>query len=671
MLFLVPDRYMKHINTFILLPLLLFANIVLAKNEYLDSLQNVYNTTKEDTTKVKVLNQMAGEYATQGDFETALAKAKEGLHIAQLAKDTLGIGDSYNNIANNLLRMGEYDKALENFLLAIKNFEKVKYQKGLANCKVGVGVIYFYQKDYDKAIAYYSQAIVIYKGIGSKRGMGSCYNNVGEIYRLQEKYPLALECYNNALQMALETKSKKAEASALGNLGNVYYDLKNHKKALDFYLRSIEIKKEIGNKQGLALTLNNIASIYKSQKKFNEALSYSMQSLVMARNIDAKEDIKQAYLNLSEIYALNGSHKQAYDYYHLYNDLKDSLVQNQSNEQIHEMQTKYETELKDNEIALLNKNKEIQDAEIKKKGIIIWGGLIGLVFAILLVIIGYRNYRNKQKANDLLASKNKEIELQRSLLEEKNKDITDSIRYAQRIQEAILPPDDFLKNVLPEHFVLYKPKDIVSGDFYWVEQWGKETLVAAVDCTGHGVPGAFMSIVAANLLNEAVVEHALTEPAAVLNSVRKGLNKILRKKQDDSNIKDGMDAALICLDKTSMKLQFAGAYNPLWLVRGGQCIEFKADKIPIGVGMDNIKPFTNHTIELKKDDLIYIFSDGYADQFGGEKGKKFKYNSLKELLLKNAGHPMEKQKELLLSSFENWKGNLEQVDDILVIGIRV
>lgn len=661
---------MKHFYLFFLFLVLFNPKLLKSDTKNIDSLEIAFNSAQHDTSKVKILNQISIELASMGEFEKALEKAKQGLHLAQLANDTLGMGDCYNSIANNLLKIGKYDKALENFLLAIRNFEKINYQKGIGNCKVGVGVIYYYQKDYDKAIAYYSQAIIIYKSIGSKKGMSSCYNNVGEIYRLQQKYPLALECYNNALQISLETKNRKGEASALGNLGNVYYDLKNYKKALEFYLKSIEIKKEIGNKQGLALTLNNIASIYKTQKKYPDALSYSMQSLVMARSIDAKEDIKQAYLNLSEIYALQGSHKQAYDYYHLYNNLKDSIVQTQSNEEIHEMQTKYESELKDNEIALLNKNKQIQEVELKRKSVIIWAGASGLFLVLLLSLIIYKNYRNKQKANELLASKNKEIEYQKTLLEEKNKDITDSIKYAQRIQEAILPPDELLNSVLPEHFVLYKPKDIVSGDFYWVEQWGKEVLVAAVDCTGHGVPGAFMSIVAANLLNEAVVEHALTQPAAILNSVRKGLGKILRKKQDDYSIKDGMDAALICLNKEQMKLQFAGAYNPLWIIRNEEFIELKADKTPIGAGMEN-KPFTNHVIELKKGDLIYIFSDGYADQFGGEKGKKFKYNSLKNLLIENRSLSMSQQYSLLLNEFEKWRGNLEQVDDVLVIGIRI
>jgi serine phosphatase RsbU (regulator of sigma subunit)/tetratricopeptide (TPR) repeat protein len=637
-----------------------------------DSLLKAFEIAKEDTLKVKILNQINTEYSNKGEFEKGMEYSIKALGIAQGSKDTIGIGESYNNIGNNFLRLGKYDRSLENLLLAIKSYESINYKKGIGNCKVGVGVIYYYQKDFDKAIAYYSQAIVLYKSVNHKKGVSSCYNNVGEIYRLQKKHALALECFKESLSMCEELNNKKGIAGSLGNLGNVYYDLKNYSKALDFYTQSVKIKKEINNKQGLALTLNNIGSIYIIKKEFDRANDYSTQSLELAISIDSKEDIKQAYKNLSEINYKQGNYKTAYDFSELYNNIKDSLFQTRSTEEVHEMQTKYDTETKELEIKSLEKDKALSNTmfEQEKKSKYIFA-----LFSLLVVLIGIillKGYRGKQKINRLLEHKNHEIEKQKIIVEEKNKDITDSIRYAQRIQEATLPPDELTQNLLPQSFILYKPKDIVSGDFYWIEQWGKQILVAAVDCTGHGVPGAFMSIVAANLLNEAVIEHGLTQPAAILNSVRKGLGKILRKKQDDSQVKDGMDAALVSINFQELKMEFSGAYNPLWMIRSNELIETKADKTPIGVGMhDEDKPFTNHTIELQKGDCIYLFTDGYADQFGGEKGKKFKYSNLKEMLLKNHQLPMSEQKEKLDQTIENWKGNLEQVDDILIIGIQI
>ena len=638
----------------------------------LDSLKKVLSIAQFDTLKVKVLNQINIRYANIGENEKGMEYSKKALKIALDSKDTLGIGESYNCIANNYLRIGKYDKALENSLFAIKYYDAIKNQKGLANCKVSVGVIYYYQKDYDKAIAYYSQAIIIFKGLDFKKGMAGCYNNVGEIYRLQKKYALALECFKESQKLNETVKNQKGIATAYGNLGNVYYDLKNYDKALDHYLQSIKIKEEIGNKQGLALTLNNVGSIYIIRKEFNKANLYSMRSLELAKSIDSREDIKQAYKNLAEINYKLANYKVAYEFNESYNVIKDSLFLNQSNEDVHEMQAKYETETKELTIKSLEKDKALGNSllEQEKKSKYIFA-----LFFVLVCIIGivlWLGYRSKQKVNNLLENKNREIELQKILVEEKNKNITDSIRYAQRIQEATLPPDEVVKTLLPNSFILYKPKDIVSGDFYWLEQWGKETLLAAVDCTGHGVPGAFMSIVAANLLNEAVIEHGLTQPAAILNSARKGLGKILRKKQDDTQVKDGMDVALVAINFSENKLEFSGAYNPLWIIRQGEFTEIKGDNTPMGVGMhDEDKPFTNTVVQLQKGDCIYLFTDGYADQFGGSKGKKFKYSSLKKLLLENYHLPINDQKILLDSTIENWRGKLEQVDDILIIGVKI
>lgn len=254
-------------------------------------------------------------------------------------------------------------------------------------------------------------------------------------------------------------------------------------------------------------------------------------------------------------------------------------------------------------------------------------------------------------------------------LEEKNKDIMDSIRYAQRIQVAILPPEIVVKRHIPESFILFKPKDIVSGDFYWMEMQGNKVLYAAVDCTGHGVPGAFMSIVGHNGLNRAVHEYGLSKPSDILDKLNELLEETLRQK-DKIDVKDGMDIALCCLDPENLKLEYSGANNELYLVRGREIIEVKADKQPIGA-FHTRRSFTNHALDLQKGDTIYTFTDGYADQFGGPKGKKFKYSQMKELLLSVQRLPMPQQREVLNNTIDSWKGDLVQIDDICMIGVRV
>jgi ligand-binding sensor domain-containing protein/serine phosphatase RsbU (regulator of sigma subunit) len=278
----------------------------------------------------------------------------------------------------------------------------------------------------------------------------------------------------------------------------------------------------------------------------------------------------------------------------------------------------------------------------------------------------------KRTLEEKVEERTQELAVKNAELAEKNKDITDSIRYAKRIQEAILPTDKQVRSILPSSFILSKPKDIVSGDFYWVDKKGNDVVFAAVDCTGHGVPGAFMSIVGHNILDHAFNQSPFNNPAELLDKLNKGVSEALDQSSDEHRLRDGMDIALCSLNFQMMELQYAGAYNPLFILRNKEFIEVKPDAIAIGsyTAQDQSR-YTNHKIQLQKGDMIYIFSDGYADQFGGPEGKKFKINQFKHMLLSISHLPMDQQKELLDKSIESWRGGLQQVDDMLVIGVRI
>jgi serine phosphatase RsbU (regulator of sigma subunit) len=264
-----------------------------------------------------------------------------------------------------------------------------------------------------------------------------------------------------------------------------------------------------------------------------------------------------------------------------------------------------------------------------------------------------------------------EINQQREKLEELYKDVTDSIRYAKRLQDSILPTDHYIEKSLPDCFVLFKPKDIVSGDFYWFSETENKVLFSAVDCTGHGVPGAFMSLIGANALNQ-IIQSKVDEPAIILNELNRLSSEALNKSDEGRDkVRDGMDLALCAIDKKFKTLEYAGANNPLYIVRGEEIQEIKADKFAIASFEHGEMNYTNHIIELQKGDIIYIFSDGYADQFGGAKGKKFMYKQFRDLLLSIKSMDMRRQKEVLNEKIEQWKGSFEQVDDILVIGVRI
>lgn len=277
----------------------------------------------------------------------------------------------------------------------------------------------------------------------------------------------------------------------------------------------------------------------------------------------------------------------------------------------------------------------------------------------------------RQRTIEVVKQK-EEIDKQKEQIEEYFMQVTDSIKYAQRIQEAILPPESYVRKLLPDSFIFYRPKDIVSGDFYWMGEANNKVFFAAVDCTGHGVPGAFMSIVGYNQLKQAIITTEGSSPAEILDHLNRGVSETLHQNDVDSTSKDGMDIAICSLDFNTLELEYAGAFNPLYLLRNGEILQTKADKFPIGSFLDGkTLSFSNNKVQLEKGDLIYIFSDGYADQFGGPKGKKFMYRRFRDLLVKNCKKDLSTQKDILKDTLNSWMKNEEQVDDILVMGVKV
>jgi serine phosphatase RsbU (regulator of sigma subunit) len=286
--------------------------------------------------------------------------------------------------------------------------------------------------------------------------------------------------------------------------------------------------------------------------------------------------------------------------------------------------------------------------------------------------IALENANFVEHLEEKVKERTSEVVKQKEIIEENNKHITDSIKYAKRIQEAIIPGEDVVSSLLKNSFVLYKPKDIVSGDFYWIERKANKILFAVVDCTGHGVPGAFMSIIGFNGLNQIVNEYNYTKPSEILTQLNRTISMTLRQTVEDTMIRDGMDMAICCIDLDTNKLEFAGAFNPLFIIRNNEVLEIKGDKQPIGnfIGHDNYV-FSNKEIDLLPDDKLYLFSDGYADQFGGPMGKKLKYNYFRQLLLENHSKPMQAQKEAIDTFFEQWKQGYEQIDDVCIIGVAI
>lgn len=617
------------------------------------------------------------------DIDSALACGIIALKNGKFLNDTVIIGESHMLLAFCHEAKANYKAALQNFMVATDLFKRSRNKIKLAQCYTGMGIVYWYQGFYDKAIEYYKKNISICAEQRDESGMATGYGNIAIIFDERGELDNALLYYKKALVIFEKEKQAMHTAACLDNMSLVFKQKKEYKTALDFNTRSYKLRESIGDTLGMLASMENLGSIFISLKRYEEAISISDRVVSIASRLGAKEDVKYAYINLKDAYEAKRDYPAANLILNKLMDLKDSLRNIDNANQIAELEAKFKTKEKEielTEIKLTQELREVENAEkLKKKNYsIIILSIIG-VFIFLLAILLLKRFKEKQQVAEEFSKKNKAIEIQKTIIDtayhelsEKNKDITDSIKYAKRIQEAIFPSNSHFSNLLPQAFALFKPKDIVSGDFYWVEK-GKDdsVFVAVVDCTGHGVPGAFMSIVGFNLLNKAIHENKCDDPADILNQVNIDLTETLKQTFEESAVKDGMEISLCKWNKKKNELLFAGANTIIYHMRDHKINIVKGNKHPIGSFYgEQLKPYQTTRIELNQNDCVYLFSDGYADQFGGEKGKKYKYKQLEEFLLLNSVQPIHQQKELLGDEFERWRGELEQVDDVCLIGLK-
>lgn len=653
-----------------------------AQNQHeIDSLLKILPSITVDTIKIKTLNHLS-ELIVDVDPTKSITYATEALKIAQASGNKKLSALALHNIGNGYYNLADYKTALSYYLKALKIKESFGSKRGVLSSLGSIGNVFLDLHQPDEAYKYLKQALQIARELNHKTGTASALIAIGTVYSDKKDYARALEHNFEALKIFEETGNTEAAATCYNNIAEVYQQLNEYKKARFYINKALVLYEETGNVYGMALALNNIGDFYERTGNYTRALEYYTKGLAQSKIIGANDRIRAAYKGISVSYKKTGRYKEALAVNELFQQMNDSLFNTESSRQIAEMQARFDNEKKEKEIALLMKDKKIKDNELARQRLVSWSVTIGGCLVLLLAVIAIRGYVQKRKINNELAEKNKKIETAYNIIEDQHKDITGSIRYAKRLQEAILPTAEFAKIFSDNAFVFYKPKDIVSGDFYWVEEVKNNNtdkiLFAAVDCTGHGVPGAFMSIVGHNLLNQVVNEHHKTTPSEILDDLNIGLSETLRQTVEDSTVKDGMDIALCSLEKNnsgSYTLKFAGANNPVWIVKlkeTPELTEIKGDKYPIGIFLgETFKKFSNREIELFKGDTIYVFTDGFADQFGGKKGKKFKYKSLQQLILSIQSHTMHEQHSILSKTLHEWKGNLEQVDDVLVIGIRV
>lgn len=596
----------------------------------------------------------------------------------QIKRIKLQKANTLGNVGIVYRKQGSYPKALEYYLQALKLDEEIGGKNEIATDLGNIGTLYYMLKNYPKTLDYLFRALKMDEELGNKTGVARHLGNLGGVYGEQKENKKALDFYMKALKINEEINNKGGIARNLGNIGSIYYTQKEYEQALAYFLRSLKIREEIESKVLIASGLRSIGMLYTATKKYNEAEDYLKRSLLIAEELGSLNDIRESHLSLSNLFKATGKYSIALEHYEKAVAIKDSLFSSDKNKEITRKEMTYEYEKKEAQSKAEQEKKDVlTEVNAKKQQLILLFVSGGLLLVFIFAGFIFRALRFTRKQKKLIEEKNRQteeqkkiIEEQKEIVEEKNKDIIDSINYAKRIQDALLKEQEHVSKHLPEHFILFKPKDIVSGDFYWALEKGKQFYLAAVDCTGHGVPGAFMSMLGVAFLNEITASNQLLTPSEILNQLRDKVVKELNQTGRDNETKDGMDMSLIRLNLETKELQWAGANNPLYIINKSELTEIKPDKQCIGYN-DDMLPFNNHTFKLEEETSFYVFTDGYADQFGGVKGKKFKYSQMKELLLSIQNKPVAKQKETLNDTFLNWKGNLEQVDDVCVIGVRL
>ncbi|MBA3680780.1 MAG: tetratricopeptide repeat protein [Bacteroidetes bacterium] len=636
--------------------------------EYYEKALKVFEQLKDTLQIAKSLVNIAMTEDEMGLIKSAKVKLLKASHYYNIAHDNEGLAGSIENISNIFSKEGKMDSALIYAFKVLKIREEARSEKLIGTSYTNIASMYNQLNQTDIALEYINKSIAQEEKIGNKTKQADRISFKGAIYLRANNYAEAEKYYQEALSMREVIGNKKALSDSYISLGNLHQALQKPDKALEYYLKALKIKEEMGDRPSIAGITNNIGVLYYDKKDYKRSIEYYLKALELRKEIGDINELGESYLTLSNSYKEIKNFENAYKFHVLYSNINDSTFNKKFAASISEMQAKYETDKQKQQIGLLEKDQKISEEEIKRKNTQRNALAIGGILVLGLLFFAVRGYMQKQKDNKLISQQKELVEQKSALVEEKQKEIIDSINYAKRLQNAILPAPELIQKHLPHNFIFYKPKDIVAGDFYWMYENEQMVFMAAADSTGHGVPGALVSIVCSNALDKAVKEFSLRDTGKILDKTTDLVLETFDKSGEE--IKDGMDISLICFDKKNKKIFWSGANNQLLYVKDKELNVIRADKQPVGKS-DHRQAFTTHQIDYKEGTTFYLMTDGLADQFGGPKGKKFMYKKLEEKILTMSGEILSLQKTILDETFRSWKGELEQLDDITIIGIKI
>lgn len=611
--------------------------------------------------------QLMRYYMLKGQNDSATYISANAVKYARISKDTSLIINAYLISSRAYSSASLYSKAIEYCLAAQRYAESKKNAKTKIKINHDLGYIYSNMHLNAKAVSYYRTGLKLSEETKDTFNYANISARLGGEFDLLQQFDSALKYNQQALKYFSLIKHKRGIGVSLVNLTSSYKGLKMYDKAIQTCLEAIKIRTELGDNYALTILKNSLAACYSKKQDYKNALIAAKEAEALAKEQNDLALMLDTYNQLYVIYYNTDDYENGIKYANKYITLKDSMFEASNVRSLTELQTKYETDKKEREIAMLQLEKKNADeksiAENKRRNLILLSVSIITILIAAFSIMLYRRFKESNRQKNI-------IELQKQMVDSKNKEIIDSINYAQTIQEALIPEEKEIKQHVRDCFVFFKPKDIVSGDFYWQASTKNYYFIAVADCTGHGVPGAFMSMMGISFLNEIINEKNVYDTDKVLNLLREKVINSLNK-TGGKDKRDGMDMVLLRLDLKENSVMFSGANNSVYHQSAHELKELKGDKAPVGLYHNEPIPYTSLTFKIKKGDRIFATTDGLPDQFGGPKGKKLMYKAFEALLTANEENSLSGLKHAMISSFDDWKGINEQVDDITVVGIEI
>ena len=690
-----------------------------SQNRKIDSLRDLLKRHVEDTTSVRFLINISSEYIQLGKNDSGLIYAKKAfkisyrlnygkgkyvyfinkakvevnqgslnevlhdymsaLRIAEYLKEPSLTYVVHGYLGDTYRDLGNYNQAFEQYNKALKIAMKLRRRDLTSDINIKLGIVFFYQKQFNEALSRFNLARLFYSSKNDQKQLARCYTSIGATYLDMGKYNEAEKILLKALAIRkkLGEKHNSPITIILFNLGEVYTNKKEYKKALEYFESAYQEVKSINARGGMAYASLNFSKVYLKVNQIKDAQKSIESAIALSKSIGNKDYLKQCYEVGQTLDSLTGNFKSSYLKYQLFTAYRDSLLSEENIQKAMQVKMQNDFDLK-SAISSIEHTKDMERQSIqaeeksRKQRMLLISVVMGLILVGGFTIFAFNSLKQTRKQKSLIEKQKKEVEEQKLEIEEKNRNVNDSIHYARKIQQSMLAGENQLNEYFTEHFVLFKPKDIVSGDFYWVSPSyeGKFGLVTA-DSTGHGVPGAIMSMLNIACLSESITGSNINRPDLILNKARELITKHLSGDTNDSGRQDGMDCSLVVFNLQEGLLYVSGANNVVWILRGEEILQIEVDRMPVGKHIRDVEAFSLKEVQLKKGDILYTFTDGFADQFGGNHDKKYTAKRLKNFLKGIAALKMEEQKKRLEEELNNWIKNREQTDDITLMGFRV